>query len=939
LSFNFIQVIKQGYLIYGIMLFCFVSKHVAGGNPLYISDIKCENKIEAIGVPLNHAVFSWNLKSDARNQWQTAYQLMLASTKDMLDKDTPDVWNSGKVKSADNLFATYKGNKLSPASIYFWKVRVWDKDSTISDWSETGRFITALDQDGWKGASWIAYDKLPDSMKVIPGMIESGYRLGYAAKARCIIPYLRKQFTLQKDIASAIICISGLGQYELHINGQKVGNNFLTPGWTNYLKVCLYNTYDVTAQLKKGENAIGVIAGNGFYYINREAYRKFAVAFDYPKVICKLLITYSDGSKDSIASGNDWKTSPSPIVYSSIYGGELYDAQKEQSGWDTTGFDDKHWKAAIKADLPGGLLMPESGNPLQEMQEFETVKITKPTKNSMVYDFGQNASGIIEVMLQGHKGQSVILMPAELIDSAGNINQTSSGAPYVWGYTLKSDGVEVWKPRFTYYGFRYVQVLYAVSDSLASTFSKPQILKLKFIHTRNSSPSAGSFECSNDQINKINDLIGWAVKSNMASIITDCPHREKLGWLEETYLMGGSIHYNFDIYLLYKKIVDDIIACQYKDGLVSNIAPNFVALSKYSTFSPEWGSAAIILPWLIYKWYGDLAIIEKAYTSMRGYMDYLRSRTYYDMLINSMGDWCDMGKKPQGDAQLTPVELTASAIYYYDLCLMAKMAKMTANDSDVVYFNKLAGDVKTSFNKRLYNDSLHIYSTGSQTAQAMPLFFGLVDEENYEKVFNNLLDSIIQNNNRITAGEIGLPFLLKTLQERGQSQLIYDMLKQDDVPGYVYQIKKGATALTELWSADENASNNHLMMGHAMEWFYSGLAGINQRDSSVAYKHIVISPQLVSDLKWVNSCFNSPYGKIISNWKIKRKNFLLDVEIPVNTDAEIILPLAESIYIFENNKRIIQSKGNKTMINASGSVGIKVGSGKYSFRVKRFKRK
>ncbi len=897
-----------------------------------VASVKCENRIDPLGVPLKDLRFSWELTSQERWQYQTAGQIVVSSKKEFLESGRYDIWDSGTIQSSRNILVPYEGPELETAKTYFWRVRVRDKNNKESQWSRTGKFVTSLfGHSDWDNAAWIGYEELPESLLVIPGVHGNGDRLGDKGIKRPIVPLFREEFNVRKQVAEALLFISGLGHYEASINGTKVGSNFLTPGWTYYEKTCLYNTYDVTENLNEGKNCIGVIVGNGFYNVNRERYRKLVVAFGMPKLICKLKIMYTDGSTETLVSGPDWKTSPSPITFTSIYGGEDYDARLEQKGWDRPGFDESQWKDAVRVRAPKGILKPEIDYPLQVEEIFESKEIIEPAAGTFLYDFGQNASGIIELKVEGKRGQEIKLIPGELINGRKLVNQRASGGPYYFSYTLKGDGVEVWRPRFTYYGFRYVQVEGAAPEKAGTMTDKPKILSLKFLHTRNSAEQTGRFECSNEHFNKIFSLINRAIKSNLQSVVTDCPHREKLGWMEQTHLMGGSIHYNFDLYNLYKKLVFDMMDAQTNDGLVPDIAPEYVVFEGGFRDSPEWGSAAVILPWLIYKWYGDSSVMEKSWPMMKKYVEYLESKSSDHILSYGLGDWYDLGPKFPGEAQLTPRQLTATAIYYYDIVLLGKMAEVLKYHDRSLKLIELAKEVKDSFNKQFFNVQTKIYSTGSQTAMAMPLYVGLIEERYRKEVFENLVSSINQSGKALTAGDVGFHYLVEALENGGASELIYEMNYRDDVPGYGFQLKKGATALTESWAALEEVSNNHLMLGHIMEWLYGGLAGISQADNSQAYEKVIISPAFVGDIQWAGAYYHSPNGIISSQWRIENNRLILNVEIPVNSKADVQIPARDTVRNTESGKLLSENDDVVVGRIEDGIVNLQIGSGNYHF--------
>ena len=876
-------------------------------------------------------LFSWQINSDQRNQMQSAYQILVSNNPEDLKNTKGTLWNSGKVNSDQSVLiaGTFE---LKLAQTYFWKVKIWNQDNQESEWSETAVFRTGLFQESdWKNARWIGYEDMPAEKRMVPGVHGNGDELGDKCVDRPVVPLFRKEFEVGKKINEATLYITGLGQYEASINGQKVGNSFLSPGWTNYDKTVFYNAYDVTGMLQQGKNAMGAIVGNGFYNINRERYRKLVIAWGNPKLMGQLRIRFTDGTEQILVTGTDWKTAPSPITFTSIYGGEDYDARLEQNGWNQSGFNDSAWKNAILMTVPSGKLTEEKDFPLEIKETFSAKTIKKLDDGGYLYDFAQNASGILELKVKGKKGQIVRLIPSELITKENQPNQSASGSPYSFSYTLKGDGEEIWRPRFTYYGFRYVKVEGAIPDSAKSTGDVARLIDLKLLHNRNSTPSAGTFSCSNELFNRTFDLINWGIKSNLQSVVTDCPHREKLGWLEQTFLMGSSVHFNFDLYQLYSKQVDDMMEAQLEDGLVPDIAPEFVPFGGGFRDSPEWGSASVILPWLIYKWYGDVSVMEKAWPMMIRYAEYLKSKSDHHIVSHGLGDWFDYGPKQPGEAQLTPKALTATSIYYYDVKLLSEMASVLKKTDEQIKLAAWAVEIKTAFNAKFFNPATGVISTGSQTAMAMPWCVGLVDEQYKTKVMQNLEDSIRAQGKPLTAGDVGFRYLVEALTFGGKSQLLYEMNARDDVPGYGFQLKKGATALTESWPALENVSNNHLMLGHLMDWFYAGLGGISQTEKSVAYKEIVIKPEMVGDLTWAKASYQSSYGEIRSEWEKSGTSVQMNVTIPANTTALIYIPFSSGSVIKESGKDISGMKGFQIIGEENGRKILKVGSGTFQF--------
>jgi len=922
---------RYSFLIFALII-AFCSCLAPESTLLSVKNLKCNINEKPVTARKMDGFFSWQISSEHRNQLQSAYQVVVAGDPDDLKTSKNILWDSGRISSDKSALVLADGLELKSVQTYFWKVKIWNQDGKETEWSEPANFKTGLfSEQDWAGAKWIGYKDLPAAKRVVPGVHGNGDKLGYKCVDRPVVPLFRKDFEVSENMESATLYISGLGQYEASINGEKVGNAFLTPGWTNYNKTVFYNSYDVTSMVKPGKNAVGAIVGNGFYNINRERYRKLVIAYGEPKLIVQLRIKYKDRTEKIVVSGADWKATLSPITFTSIYGGEDYDARLEQAGWNQANFNDQSWQQAVLVTPPSGKLMEEKDYPLEIKDVFSAKTITKLSDGAYLYDFAQNASGIVEIKVQGKKGQEIRLTPSELITKDGQPNQSATGSPNYFSYILKGDGVETWKPRFTYTGLRYVKVEGAVPSSEKATTDAAQLIEIKLLHNRNSTLQVGTFSCSNDLFNRTFNLINWGIKSNLQSVLTDCPHREKLGWLEQTFLMGSAVHYNFDLFQLYSKQVNDMMEAQLENGLVPDIAPEYVTFDGGFRDSPEWGSAAVILPWMIYQWYGDASVMEKAWPMMVRYIEYLKSKSDDHILSHGLGDWFDLGPKQPGEAQLTPKSLTATAIYYYDLKLLIEMASILNKNDDYHRLVDWAGKVKTAFNAKFFNSETGVVSTGSQTAMSMPLCVGLIDEQYKDQVMQNLEDSIRANGKPLTAGDVGFHYLVEALTNSGRSQLLFEMNNRDDVPGYGFQLKKGATALTESWPALENVSNNHLMLGHLMDWFYAGLGGISQSQTSVAYKEVVIKPEMVGDLIWVKSSYQSPYGEIRSDWEKSGTTVKMKVTIPANSTALVYIPFTKGSVIKEGGKDISTVKGIEQIEEENGRKVVRIGSGVYEF--------
>lgn len=903
---------------------------------LSVINLKCEYESNPIGIETLKPRFSWQIVSDLRKQTQSAFQILVANNLDDLTSDNGNIWDTKKTNSGQLMQIEYHGKTLIANQKYYWKVKVWNQKGSASDWSAIATWqMGLLSKSDWGEAHWITMPELDLTDYKNLGIKE------IQNKTENILPLFRKDFKVGKPVKNATAYISGLGQFEISLNGDKVGDHFLDPGWTTYEKYSLYATFDITGQLRQGKNTIGVMLGNGFYNIPKGGrYRKadLVLMHGLPKMICKIIIEYQDGTKETLDSNSSWKVARSPVTFTSIYGGEDYDARLEQDGWNKPGFNDNAWQNSVVLK-ESDTIHSQRFAPLKVMETFKPNHIFKSEKGKWVYDLGQNFSGIVKFTVQGKKGDSVSVFPGELLDSDSSITQRAVGSPYYFAYKCKGNGTETCQPRFAYTGFRYVQIENAVPDGQPNLLGLPVIKELTGLHTRSSAEQIGNFSCSDDLFNKTNKLIDWGIKSNMASVLTDCPHREKLGWLEQTYLMGSSMHYSYDVSRMFTKTIEDMQSIQLPCGLIPAIAPEYCIFNdkngKPTDFrdTPEWGSAYIILPWYMYQWYGDKRILESHYEGMQKYMEYLNTKSTNRIISQGLGDWYDLGPNRPGFSQLTTMGVTATATWYYDAVILSKIANLLGKKTDIAKYNKLASEIKAAFNETFFKKDSCIYDRNSQTANAMAIYLNLADPEIKDKVLQNLMKEIRNKNNVLTAGDIGFRYLIRVLEDNNASDVIFDMNSRTDVPGYGYQLAKGATALTESWQALPVVSNNHLMLGHLMEWFYSGLAGIRQEENSVAYKNIVIKPEIVGDITKARANYQSMYGVIESEWQKKEDGFYLTVQIPVNTTATIYLPAAEQSMVTESSKPL--SNEIQFIKKENGRMVYEIGSGRYFFKVSR----
>ncbi|MEN6536719.1 MAG: family 78 glycoside hydrolase catalytic domain [Bryobacteraceae bacterium] len=890
---------------------------------IYPVSLLCADQEDPLAASHSELDLSWKLRAaDAsmRGLVQTAYQVLVSSSEEELAAGRGNLWNTEKVTSSGTRNIAYAGQPLVPGATYWWKVRVWDGHGVASPWSRPSRWTVALRPEDWH-AKWIA--KQPDG-----------------AEPEQAMPVFRHAFPVERTVKRALLSISGLGQYEARLNGVKAGDSVLAPGWTNYRKTVFYNTYDVTGLLKPGENVLGVVLGNGMYHVVKTPgrYTKFTGSFGQPKLIAQLHIEFQDGSSFEVASGNTWKTTSGPIVYSSTFGGEDFDARLDPPGWDKPGFDDAKWTAVREVNGPGGTLAPQLNPDIKVMKVYQPVKVTEPRHGVLVYDLGQNFSGWPQIKVRGPAGATVRIFPGELLDKHGLVTQKSAGSNERTGnqwfsYTLRGTAEEVWCPRFSYYGFRYVQIDGA-STKRAPAAGKPLVLSLEGQFLYSSAPVVGEFSCSDVLFNRIHNLINAAIRSNMQSVLTDCPHREKLGWLEESHLLGSAIMYNYGALRLYRKISSDMRDSQTPEGLVPSISPEYAVFKRGFRDSPEWGSAVVLNPFLVYQHYADRRMLVEHYDVMRRYVEYLGSKADGHILSYGLGDWYDIGPKPPGVAQLTSLDLTATSIYYADIMALRLAARMLGKSADEQRWDALGREVSDALHAKLYDPKTGIYDRGSQTAYAMPLVIGLVAEQNRKAVLDKLVRNIRRNGSNVTAGDIGFHYVVRALGDGGQSGVLYDMLSRTNRPGYGYQLKKGATALAESWDANPGGSQNHFMLGHAEEWFYRFLAGLDLDFSRPRDEQIRIRPSLAGKISEARARHDSVFGGISSRWTLRDGFIQLEVAVPPNRTATVYVPASGPDSVTESGGPASKSNGVTFVSQGDRESVFRVGSGLYSFRAR-----
>ena len=874
-------------------------------------ELRCESAANPLGIDVAQPRLSWKLTSSQRGARQTAYQIHVFSRAALeATNKTPDLWDSGKVASDETVLIRYAGRELPTSQQAFWTVRVWDQNDQPSKWTDSQTWTMGLVGTNDLKAEWICAPATSESL------------------------LLRKEFTVKPGLRRAIAHVTGLGQYEMSLNGKKVGNDLLSPGWTDYNDTILYDTHDITAQLREGANAVGLTLGNGMYHVERRnRFAKFTGSFGPQRALCQIELEYSDGTKEFVITDESWRTHPGAITYNSIYGGEDFDARLLPKDWNQPKFKDHEWRHAVAVVRPSGTLRGHSAatEPLREIETRKPVKVQNPSSYTTVYDFGQNASYMPRLRVSGPAGSTVRLIPAEVVNADGSIQRSTMGSTNRgiswWQYTKATDKTEEWFPQFYYVGCHYLQAEFPAPKPL-----KPaKIESLEGVIVHSIAAPAGTFECSNPLLNRIRDLVRWAQRANMVSVLTDCPHREKLGWLEQYHLNGPGIRYEFNTARMFTKGMNDMANAQTDTGLIPNIAPEYTEFNGAFRSSPEWGSAFLIVPWQQYQFCGDLDLFRTHYSKMKRYFAYLENSANNHIVHLSLGDWFDLGPKKSGASQNTPPPVTATAFYYHDAWILSQAAALLGKTNEAREFAAKAETIRGAFNEKFFDATKGTYATGSQCANALPLVFGIVEPAHSNAVLASLVKDVEARDAQMSAGDVGYRFLLQALARGGRSDLVYRMINQDERPGYGYMLKKGATSLTEAWDANLTTSHNHFMLGHITEWFYKDLVGIDSDPAGPGFKKIILKPTPVGDLTWAKASYDSGRGNILSHWKRDGERFTLEVEIPPNTTATVYVPAKAGAEISEGGKPLEQSPGVKFLRDDGDRKILTIESGRYVF--------
>lgn len=849
-----------------------------------------------IGIDTPQPRFSWHMSDQRRGAAQTAYRVLVGTDSAALLKGKAADWDNAWQQSSASL-VTYSGKGLKPFTKYYWCVAIADQKQQKSAFSAIASFETGMmKMSNWKGA-WIS-DHADINLKPAP--------------------YFRKTFEQHKKVKSARAYIAAAGLYELYINGEKIGNHRLDPMYTRFDRRTLYVTYDVTAAIKEGKNAIGVLLGNGWYNLQSTAVWDFHKANwrARPAFCLDLRITYEDGTTATISSGKDWKTALSPIVFNSIYTAEHYDARLEQPGWDTADFDDTKWKGVIYRSAPSANIVAQAMHPVRNVEEISAVSCTKLDDTTYVYNLGRNISGVSKITVNGPAGTVIRLKHAERLYQNGHADLSNIDAHYrptdnqdpfqTDILILSGKGAQTFMPHFNYKGFQYVEVTSSKAIQL-----KKEDLKAEFMHS--DVPVTGSISSSNPVIDKIWSATNHSYLSNLFGYPTDCPQREKNGWTGDAQIAIETGLYSFDGITVYEKWMADHRDEQQPNGVLPSIIPTNGWGYEWGN-GPDWTSTIAIIPWNIYLFYGDQQLLAKCYPNIRLYVDHIDELYPTGLTSWGLGDWVPV-------KSTSPVELTSTCYYYADAVILAKAAKILGKEEDFKKYTALAEKIKAAFNHKYLDMNTGIYGKGVQTELSVPLFWGLVPGQMKSKVAANLAQRVAADGFHLDVGLLGQKAILNALTENGYAETAYKVAAQKTYPSWGWWIENGATTLYENWniSAASDISLNHIMFGEIGAWIYKGLGGIRPDAAHPGFKNVILEPYFVSGMDHFEAKHTGPYGEIVSSWKREGNGILYMVTIPPNSTATVILPEIKELGIKLDGKTINEKS-------------IQLVSGKYEFK-------
>lgn len=903
-------------------------------STLIASSLRCEYLISPLAIDTREPRLSWQVESNTRGARQTAYQIIVATTAANLTASKGDLWDTGKVTSNETIQIAYQGKPLQSRQRCFWKVRVWDQNGQASSWSEPAQWAMGLMEPADWSAKWVG-DKLPSIENVSATM-------------------LRREFKLSSRAKRAIVYASALGVYELHINGQRVGDQLLAPEFTDYNARTQYQAYDVTSLLRPGANAIGAVLGDGWYAggigLARSLVKKPRNIYgDHPRLIAQLEVELADGKKERVVTDESWLTSrEGPIRSSDILDGEAYDARREMPGWDAPGFDDKAWPVAEIAASVQTTLVAQPNEPIRGSRELKPISMNEPKPSVYVFDLGQNMVGWCRLKAQGVLGTTVTLRHAEMLSDDGaiytdNLRAAKQTDTYTFRGIDRPGVVETFEPHFTYHGFRYVEVT-GLQD-------KPQLDAITGRVFHSLMNEVGAFACSDASLNQLWRNILWTQRGNMLSIPTDCPQRdERLGWMGDIQIFVGTGIFNMDMAAFFTKWMRDVRDAQAEDGRFADFSPHPFGKDKIFTGVPGWGDAGIVVPWRVWQNYGDSRMLAESLESGKRWVEFIRSNNpdllWKNKRGNDYGDWLNSDTLiyegfPNKGGQV-PKEIFATMMFAYATDLVSRMAKVLGKDDEAKKHRRLFEDIKAAFNKAYVAEDGRIQGD-TQAGYALALHFDLLPEELRPPAVKYMLQGIDRYKGHMSTGFHSTYRMMLELTASGHNDVAYKLINNHTFPSWGYSIENGATTIWERWDGYVKGrgfqnkgmnSFNHYAIGAVGEWMYRVILGINNDDAHPAYEHFVIRPYPGGGLKWARGSYDSIRGKIESSWSVAGGKLRLDVRIPANTTATVYVPAKDAASVMESGKQASASTGIQFLRSEDGSAVFLVQSGTYSFEVR-----
>lgn len=917
---------KKGILLFLVILLA--SVQVVWGA-VSVGDLKCEALVNPVGIDTRQPRFSWRITAgDERNVMQRSYRIIVASTPEKLEQNEGDLWDSGTINSDRSQWIRYEGKPLESSHFYYWKVEVTTNNGKVV-WSDKAFWCMGLlSENDWK-SRWIGMDRAAEWDD------ETQF-------SRLSARYLRKEFKLEKKVEKAVVHLSGVGLYELFLNGERVGDQVLAPAPTDYRRSLLYNSYDVTPLLQTDANAVGVTLGNGRYYTMRQAYKPYKIpTFGYPKLRLALVIDYSDGTRETIGSDTSWKlTADGPIRSNNEYDGEEYDARKELKGWAEPGYDDSAWQPAQRVAIPYGTLRAQMMEGMKVVDTIMPQSVTTLPSGEHILDMGQNMVGWIRFKVRGNRGDTVKLRFAETLRPDGSLyTDNLRDAKVTDTYILKGDQLEEWAPRFVYHGFRYVEITGYPGEVRTENFIGEVV--------NDEMEITGSFESSNPVVNQVMKNAFWGIRGNYKGMPVDCPQRnERQPWLGDRVMGGFGESYLFENVQMYSKWMNDIRESQREDGCIPDVAPAFW---NYYSDNVTWPSAFFFNCDMLYTQFGNMQPIVVNYESMKQWVRHMKEEYMtadYIMPRDKYGDWCVPPESPEliharDPKRLTDGELIATAYYYQILRLMNKFALLQGKEEEANQFEGLSLKVKQAFNDKFFQSDSLFYGNGTATANLLPLAFGMIPEEMIPAVEKHLVKGILKNNNydcHIPTGVIGTQWILREFSRMGRADIAFCLASNDTYPSWGYMAKRGATTIWELWNGDtanpEMNSGNHVMLlGDFIPFCYENLAGIKSDTDQVGFKKVVMKPRFdVQDLSYVNASYKTPYGLVKSNWKKNFERLEWEISVPPNSTALVYFPV-NSAQIREGRSNLKKGDGLGELKHDENGYFCEIGSGNYHFTV------